>query len=306
MKIQIKITSSLLLLLLFPLWGFSQALVQTLQHPLSARGWSMGGASTAAVLDGSGMRYNPAITSRITDQWQGNLSSFVLDIMGGSAYTKVSLKGSTSLAAILSYMDYGLFTARDSDGQKTGEFNVQDISAGFNLSRALTQKTSLGISLSTFHAEMTRYSTNAVLLGIGALYYNPVSTFSLGIAYQNVPLHFSAFAGDTEKIEATLRIGISKDLAHLPLTLCVDLYRAYAGEYIARLGGEFHVIDHLFLRFGSSTRRFQIRSQQTFRNFLAASSTGIGFMHQNWMLDLAFIGLGDAGMISSISISQRF
>ncbi len=284
----------------------AQGLMQFMHHPLTARGWAIGGATTAWIEDGAGLLANPAILPRLESSWQVNYSSFMLDIYSTSIYSNFQLGNKGDLAAAVQYLDYGSFTERDADGNAFGNFSVHDLQGHLVYAYPLTPKTSLGASLSFFQSELQAYGAEGLFMSFGALYYHPGSTLAVGISAQNLGLYFDSYASADEMPPTTLRIGIAKHLEYLPLTISLDTYQAYHRKYVVRLGGEFHIGDHLFLRFGSSSKRFHIRGQRTFRNFLAGSSTGIGFTVRRFQADLALVGLGDAGTISSFSLSQHF
>jgi hypothetical protein len=297
---------SIILLMLLPAAGLhSQALFQGLNQPINARGWGMGAATSSQFKGASGMLYNPAVISRAPDLWQLNYTSFPLDIASSSAFAvfHTPLKGKFGL--LLNYLDYGSFTERDMDGNETGSFNVNDLTFRLSYGLQLTRRLSIGLASGYSHSQLSSLSARALLGTIGIQYYDDVSTLSVGISYHNFGTLIEGYANDNESLPSTFIIGVSKKLEHLPMIISIDGYQAYPEEYIAKIGGEFIISDHFFLRWGTSTRRFQIRGQETFRNFFASTSIGAGIYFGSFFIDMAFVGLGDAGVISSFSITQH-
>jgi hypothetical protein len=300
--------SLILILLIFVAVSgtYSQALFQALNHPVNARGWSMSAAASSQFKDGSGMLYNPAVIAHTPSLWQLNYTAFPVDIYSSTAYTVFSLPGTGKFAALFNYLDYGSFTERDWDGVETGTFTVSDISFHALYGRQISRRLSVGISTNYSQSQLNSLRAKALLGSIGIQYYDEISTLSIGISYHNFGTLLQGYQNDNEDLLSTVRIGISKKLAHLPMIISMDIYRAYPDEFIANIGGEFFWGNQLFLRWGSSTRRFQIRGQENFKNFFASTSGGVGIKVGSYMFDIAISGLADAGYISSLSITQYF
>lgn len=302
-----KKTRSTIIILLFLLNAAclnGQALFQGLNHPLNARGWGMGSAAGSQAKAGSGLLYNPAVVVHSPNLWQVNYTAFPLDISSSSAYSVFTTPIQGKFAMMVNYLNYGSFIERDWDGLETGSFSVYDLSSAVSYGRKVTHRLSAGISTSFLQSRLNSLSANAVLGAIGVLYYNEISTLAVGISYRNINIMIDSYAGADEPVSATTILGISKKLAHLPMILSVDVYQTYADEYAANIGGEFIIGEHLFLRWGNSTKRFQNRGQESFKNFFSSASAGIGINFQNFMFDIAVVSLSDAGYISSVSISQ--
>ncbi len=282
----------------------AQALFQGLNHPLNSRGWGMGSAVCGLVNDGTGISSNPGTLSRAPLSWQVNYTSFVLDIYSTTGFVILNAPVKGKYAVMIHYLDYGSFSERNREGEATGNFCVNDLNMGIAYGTDITQKLSAGASASVVHSNLNLLSANAVLGTIGILYYDSNSSLAIGFAYNNFGTLLSGYKTEDEPLPRTFIIGVSKHLAHLPMILSFDVYQAYKDEYIARIGGEFHFHNRFFLRWGTSTRRFQINTQQTFKDFLAGSSAGVGIKLSRFHFDLAFMSFGNIGTISSISISQ--
>ncbi len=282
----------------------AQAFFQGLNHPVNARGWGMGAAASSQSKSASGVLYNPATIALSPDLWQINHTMFPLDISASSAYSVFTTPVPGKFAMLFSYLNYGSFTERDWEGTEVGSFSVYDLTSSVAYSRKLTRRLSVGLSTALTQSRLNTMTASAILGSFGILYYNEISTLSIGLSYRNFGILIDSYSGGDEHVPSMLIAGISKKLAHLPMILSIDAYQAYRDEYIANIGGEFIIGEHLFLRWGNSTRRFQIRGQESFKNFFSSASAGFGINFRSFVFDLAVIGLSDAGHISSISISQ--
>jgi len=281
-----------------------QALFQGLNHPVNARGWGMGAAASSQSKSASGFLYNPATIALSPDLWQINHTMFPLDISASSAYSVFTTPVPGKFAMLFSYLNYGSFTERNWEGTETGSFSVYDLSSSVAYGRKLTRRLSVGLSTTLTQSRLNTMTASAILGSLGILYYNEMSTLSIGISYRNFGLLVDSYSGCDEPVPSMLIAGISKKLAHLPMILSVDAYQANRDEYIANIGGEFIVGEHLFLRWGNSTKRFQIRGQESFKNFFSSAAAGLGINFHSFVFDFAVVSLSDAGNISSISITQ--
>ncbi len=283
---------------------FAQALFQGMAQPLDARGWGMGAAVASAVKYPSGFSFNPALLANANSQWQLNYTKYVLDVKATSAMLVLSNKGQSGLGLSYGYLDYGKFTARDENASALGEYTVNDKYLRIAYGKKLTSRLNLGIAATWVNSNLADYNAQALLGAIGANYYEPVSTFSWGIAWLNFGWLASGYLNQEEKLPSMLVLAVSKKLEHLPLIIALDLLRLQPAQYTLKLGGEFNLGQHLFLRWGTSTRRFQISSQATLLNFVAGSSLGLGVVVKNWRLDCSWLSLGPAGQVTAFSIGQ--
>lgn len=285
--------------------GFAQALFQGLNFPVNSRSWGMGAATSSVNNDGSGMQFNPATISTTTTGWQINWTSFAADISSSTGYLTMSAPFGGNIALMSHLLNYGSFTERDEEGNEIGDFSANDFDLTVAYGRQMTRRFSLGVSSTYVRSVIGSLSANALLGSFGVMYYDRESTLSIGAGYHHFGAMLSGFNDQKERPPATLVLGISKKLAHLPMIISADVYRTNNEKIVGKVGGEFVFGERYFFRWGTSTRRFDLQARQTFTNFLAASSVGAGMVWRNFRFDLAVVSLGDAGTISSLSISQQ-
>ena len=283
----------------------AQALFQGQTHPLTARGWAMGSAVGSQVQDGAGMLLNPATTAVIPRQWQLSHTRFIQDIRSTAAVWVLPDVQKWRPAIAVHYFDFGRFRERDWEGQETDDFSAGDVLLSGNLARRVRSKLSFGLRLTWAVSHLQDYVARAMLGSLGLLWYDSESTLALGLAYANWGSLQSGYVSAAEPLKSGWTLGFSKHLDHLPLIVAVEASEVYQHEWVLRLGGEFHFGERLFLAWGSSTRRFDLQAQHTLIDFLAGSSVGLGIRHQRLRYDFAIIGLGQAGLIASMGISQQ-
>jgi hypothetical protein len=280
-------------------------LFQGLNQPIDARGWAMGAALVAQTRNSSGVVYNPAILSQIPRKWQVNYTRYVLDIQATNALVVLPAPWRGNLGAMIGYLDYGNFTETDAAGNELGGFDVSDLALRLGYGLPVTTKLSAGLTATFVNSNLADYRSQALLGSVGLLYYDQISTFSVGLAYTNFGELLGGYINDTEIIQPALMAGISKKLAHLPMVIAADLMHYRAGENIVKVGGEFLLSQNLFLRWGTSSRRFNIGTQQTLKNFFNSSSIGGGLALRRLQIDLSWLSLGHAGGVFALSLAQN-
>jgi len=302
MKIILRVA---FLAIIFTTDVFGQALFQGLYHPIDARGWGMGSAVVSQTRNSSGVTYNPAILTVMPNKWQVNYTRYVLDIQATNTLLIWPAPASGHLAAMAGYIDYGQFSETDDDGNKLGEFNVSDLTLRLGYGVPLTSKMSAGLTATFVNSNLAAYKSQALLGSLGLLYYDAISTLSIGLAYTNFGKLLSGYISDEEEIQSALMAGVSKKLEHLPMIIAADLMHYVSGNYIVKIGGEFIIGNNFFIRWGTSSRRFEINTQHTLNNFFNSSSLGGGLVINRLQVDLTWLSLGHAGSVVAFSIAQN-
>jgi len=281
----------------------AQALFQGFDHPVNARGWAMGAAVSSLSREGTGLSANPAVIGRTQSVAQINYTNYVLDIYATNVYS-VFETSKGRLATMFRYLSYGSFTERDGEGNYINEFSIEDMYMSLGYGNKILKKIYFGAMAGYTYSHFQTLSARALTFSTGLLYYDAQSTLAVGLAYLGFGKQLAGYLSP-ETLNRAICTGISKDLAHLPMIIALDLvWDMNVKEYIIKLGGEFIFNDRFYLRWGSSTKRFQLATQQNLSNFLAGSSCGIGLRKADMVFDIALVGLGDFGEITSISIHK--
>ena len=284
----------------------AQALFQGLDQPVDARGWALGAALNGLAGGPSGITFNPALLTRSERLWQTTLTTYILDIRSTNLIAILPLaKNHGHVGFHIGYLNYSDFTETDEANNTLGTFSAGDLYLRLAYGYQISRRLSAGLSTTRAQSRIGDQQATAWLGSAGLLYYEPVSTIAVGLSYTNFGNMTAGFGGTREELRPLLMVGVSKKLAHLPMTLTGDLmHRAVANNTI-KIGGEFNFRDTYFLRWGTSTRRFQIGSQETLTSFFGASSLGAGFRWRSFQLDLSTLSIGHAGQVTAISLTQK-
>ena len=119
----------------------------------------------------------------------------------------------------------------------------------------------------------------------------------------------SSYLTEKEKLPLTIRGGISKRLAHLPLLLHFDLLQYVfqsnqknKGIYWA-IGGEFTVSSRFYLRWGYHSRGRE-QSNAGGGSSFSGFSVGVGLDFSKWSLDCGWGFYGILGDVPSVTFSM--
>ncbi len=280
-----------------------QAYFQGITHPINAAGWSMASATSTIYKNGTGVFLNPSLISLSPSSIHTNLTSFVLDI--NSLNMQILFNKTTySWGLSLSYLNYGKFLERDMNGIETGSFHANDKNLTLYYGGKIVTNIYFGFSGTYLSSNLSSLSSNAITGSVGMLYHNPNNTLSIGFTYKNSGYNMSNYSNNKEQIPSQYIFGISKHLAYLPVTIAADFQKQENRKPIVNLGLEIDIKEYLVIRVGSSSKRFNLQNEYDVKNFLAGSSCGFGIMVKKYQFDFGFSSLGDAGNISSISITK--
>ncbi len=283
--------------------GAEMTPVQVLRIEPSARTAALGG-SYAAVADGdvNALFYNPAISGPATSQTTSvSYLNHLSDLNAGSvAYSHTAGGLGTTLHGGLRFAHWGTFEGRDKNGNKTGDFGAGETVLTGGAARPLGERTRYGASVHVIHAYIDQSRALALALDLGGLYRVPEHQLTIGGALRHLGGMLDGFDGTREPLPLDLQLGVSKQLAHLPLLLTMtgydltNLSRGINGggtvdHVLGHLtfGAELQPVDALRLRVGYNHRR----------------STELALTDR---FDLAGIGLGFGITVSALTVDYSY
>jgi hypothetical protein len=283
-----------------------------LRSEIGGRPAAMAGTFAASVRDLNGLSGNPASLAGLG----GRNATFtyvnhVLDFQSGFVGYSQSVGRGGQAAIGVHYMNYGTFTWRDILGDETGSSVPSDwvLTAGY--SDSLSRRFRYGISGRYIRSAIAEYWADALAVSVGAIYSIPGQKLNIGAGLFNAGESMHAFLDRKERTPMSYRLGMSKQLAHLPLLLQFDLIRFHyqqsntpGGLYWA-LGGEFTLSQNLSMRWGYQSRG-QEQKDDKGNNRYAGVSFGLGMRTRLFLIDAAINQFGMLGSIAQFSITKAF
>jgi len=258
------------------------------------------------------MLINPAGMAGVQQQkYTFNYTAYLLDINGGIAGYAYPVKNYGVLSAAITYMDYGTMKETNNLAAATGAtFGAADFSFTVGWAAHLNEQISYGVNLKYIHSQLQDYGASAVALDFGALYKAPFQdNLYFAFALQNLGSNFEYYAKTKASLPTTMRIGLSKKLAHLPLEIAVsllDINRSAdgLGDFFKRfaIGGEFTLSPALRLRLGyDNALHSDLKTIDTSQ--FGGVSGGIGILYGNYRIDYAYSNYNLLGNTHRFGIS---
>jgi hypothetical protein len=283
-----------------------------LRIDLNPRSSALGGAFVAMRGDIAGIQHNPAgMAFTEEQQFTFNYVNYLLDIGGGQAGYTRRLTDLGQISAVISYFDYGDFTETNEFANPTGNtFSASDLVFALSYSDILESYFTYGVSIKYIHSKIDLYTSGALAFDFGLIYDAPFEDdLYFGISMLNVGKATSAFMETKEDLPLSLRIGVTKKLAHLPLELNVALNDLNVSEdsFFDRMkkfsiGGEFTISKPIRLRLGYNNEVHSGLDTGTGAGF-SGVSLGFGILYDRYRFDYGFSSFGDLGATHRMGFS---
>ncbi len=294
-------------LLSFAPFVFSQGTTgfELLRSDAGARGAAVAGAMVGFDSGFDGLFYNPAAIAGLENtNIQATYLNHLLDIESGSIVYGRDFKGYASAALGVNYVNYGNFKRTDASGyQVGGDFSPSDLLIILGAGKKLNEAVSVGVNLKYIRSEIWEVSASAAAVDVGALIDTGWKYWTIGAGVFNLGKSLDGYYDYKEKLPLTYKVGASKPLEHLPLTIMLQGEKYQDSGIYFSAGGEFTLNDRLKLRLGWSTRS---RDQKagTNRDIFAGASAGLGIAFKSLNFDYALSSMGEMGVLNRISIGS--
>ncbi len=294
--------------------AFSQSVYQFLDLNVSAREASLAGSALAMTDDPSGFYYNPAlsVSSKNRAVTFGFLKH-VLDINGGYVFSTFQFPKVGYFGAGVGYLSYGSFARTDEAGNQYGTFTAGDGVLTLNYSNYLGKNLSYGLNLKGIYSSIDTYNSSAIAIDAGLYYYLPDELLGIGFAVVNAGQQISSYDGLKEPLPFDVRLGISKQLEHLPLIVnlafqrlgdpnlnLADKLRAFV------IGGEFLLSQNFHVRIGYNNLEHQ-QMKIGVTSGIEGLSFGVGLKFLGYEFDYSYSSWGPKiGGLHRVNVTTSF
>lgn len=214
----------LFFLLFYPSFICSQVggenIYQFLNVSTSARQIALGGEVLTLSGDINQPIWNPSVINNELDgKMSVNYSSYLAGInIGSISYAREFSRRSGTFFANIKYLDYGSIIGADEQGNETGNFRANDISASLGYAYKIDKSNFyIGANLKFITSNISNYSSMGFAADLALLYLDSSKPFSFTIVARNIGTQIKTFDGDFEKLPFELAIGGSYKLDHVPL-----------------------------------------------------------------------------------------
>ncbi len=268
----------------------------------SARAAALAGSYNAVYGDDiNAMFYNPAL---LNDQMDGAFSVSYLNHLsdlnaGFVAYSRdYGDLGTFGLG--LRFLSWGDFDRANEQGERLGTFGASDVALTLGASRSYNERLRYGANVHLIYSSIDAFNASALATDLGLLYRVPEHQLTLSASVNNLGVTLSSLGVTHDDLPVDLRVGLTKQLSHLPLMFTVMGYNLHdLGD--SPEGGT--TVDNVLyhVSFGGElqfSKAFSIRAGYNHRRHDALKLTN--------RLDLAGFGLGAGIVISRINIDYAF
>ncbi|OGB99826.1 hypothetical protein A2V82_15910 [candidate division KSB1 bacterium RBG_16_48_16] len=281
---------------------------QFLRSQVGARPTGMAGAFVSVSNDVNSLYYNPAGITTFTER-TGNFTylNHLLDFNSGFIGAVVPKLGPGNAGFAIYYMDYGNFTKTDVNGENMGEFGANSIAISGSYAYEFYKNLYAGASAKYIRAAIDNYAADALAVDLGVQYYIPAQELTVAASVNNLGKAISAFVAEKDDLPMSIRFGLSKKLAHLPLLLGFNVYKFKNENWYGALGGEFMLSENLSLRLGYDTVGKDMDTDLgSSKDRLAGAAIGLGIRVKDIDIDYSFSSFGEIGALNRFSLSSQF
>jgi len=293
--------------------AFGQSTYDFLNLDVSAHEAALAGSMMARTDDPTAFYYNPALSVAAKDRSVSfTFLKHVLDINAGYLFSTFRLPGKGYFGAGISYINYGSFTMTDEMGNSIGSFSAGDVAVTLNYANYLSDNFSYGFNLKGIYSSIASARSSAAAFDAG-LYYNfPDNLFGIGFSLLNVGTQLSSYGNEKESLPFDMRIGVSKQLEHLPLVLNLA-FRGLGDQSLTTsdkirsfvLGGEFLLSDNFHVLVGYDNLEHQ-QMKVGISSGIEGLSFGIRLNLLGYGLDYSYSSWGKMGALHRINLTTSF
>jgi len=293
--------------------AFSQSAYDFLNIDVSAREASLAGSAMSRTDDPTGFYYNPAVSVGAKDRAVTfGFLKHVLDINAGYLFSTFQLQDEGYFGVGISYINYGSFTYLDNDDNAFGNFSAGDVALTLNYSNYLANNFSYGFNIRGIYSSIASYSSSAAAFDAGLYYDFPENLFGIGFSIVNVGTQVTKYRSTQETLPFDMRLGVSKQLEHLPLVLnlafqhlgdpnlsATDKLRSFV------IGGEFLLSENFHARIGYNNLEHQ-QMKIGLTSGIEGLSFGVGLNIMGYGFDYAYSSWGKIGGLHRVNVTTSF
>jgi len=289
---------------------FGQRTYDFLRLDMSPRAGALGGSFVSNSDDPNVIFYNPSGLKLIKDKKISfSYVNHLLDINLASVSYTQDVGDWGRFGAAVEYINYGNFTRADQFGNKIGKFDAGELALIIGYANNLDKNLYYGVNVKFINSSIANQSSSALAFDFGLHYSIPSQGLNFGISLLNAGFQLSKYFNTKETLPLNFVIGVSKKIAHLPLTLSVDFRKLNEGNdsYTRRfeafsVGAEFELSKSLSVRFGYNNQK---RKELKIGDFggLAGFNLGVGLLISKYHFDYSYSSMGDIGSLHRIGIS---
>lgn len=303
--------------ILLILAGFQSASAQGyavfdfLRIPMNARAAALGNSFLTVRNDPAVIFMNPGGLSTLeaTSASIGFLK-YVQDFNAGYAAYGQQLPNIGWIGAGVTYINYGTFEGYDKFANPTGTFGAGDLAVSVGYGNR-HENLHYGAAIKFIYSSIASFNSTGLAVDAGVDYVFPKEELVLGLSVLSLGAQLSPYGETTEDLPFEVKIGVSKKLEHLPLTLMLNFHKlnetrdnVFDRLSSFSIGGEILFSEAFRGRLGyNNEMRRELKIGESAR--LAGFSAGFGLDISSYTLDYAFTSFGRIPEADNHRVSLR-
>lgn len=303
----------LILLFIFNISVKAQNVYEFLRLDTNPRAAALAGSFVSNADDPNVMFYNPAgIKTLKKTPVSFSFLKHLMDINSASIVGSYYFEGIGRFGAGIQYINYGSFTAADQFGTKTGEFGAGDFAFTVGYSNSLGENFNYGANVKFIYSGIADYSSSGLAFDLGLQYLIPESNWVFGFSALNIGSQISSYVNTKEALPLDVKLGVSKKLAHLPLTFyfAVNRLNEDQNSFFERFkqvtfGAEINLSKTIDIRLGYDNEKRADLKLGTSAG-LAGFHVGFGVKVKEYKIDYAFSSMGSVGSLHRFGVTTSF
>lgn len=164
--------------------------------------------------------FNPAsINNDMDNQLALSYTNFLGSVSYGSAaYAYQYDRYVNTIAAGITYVNYGKFDARDEYGNDLGEFSGSETAVNVGWAYQIPWSDfHIGANAKFIYSSFESYNSFGTAFDLGLVYRNEKLDFNAAVVVRNIGVQLSTYAGQQESLPLEVDFGLSQTLEHVPL-----------------------------------------------------------------------------------------
>lgn len=284
-----------------------------LRNEVGARAAGLNGSFVSMMNDPNLVFYNPAALPTLAKPSASvGFLKHLLDVNGGHIAYGQHLDDIGTVAAGITFVDYGSFTETDESFNELGTFGATDIAIVAGIGRQFDEVTTFGVGVKFIYSSIANTKSAAVAIDLGVLYQIPSENITIGASILNLGTQLNSYIETSESLPLDLKVGITKRPEHLPVLLNLNFHKLNESQdtFLDRfssfsLGAEFVMSESVRLRLGYNNEQ---RKELKLGNSagLAGFALGGGIVIGEYLVDYAFNSYGKIGGLHRVSIATSF
>ena len=191
-----------------------------------------------------------------------------------------NLNDRTSLAASITYLNYGTIEGYNSSGNPTGDITAYDFAGALSVGFKLNEQFSAGLTGKLISQKLDDINGSTFAVDLGAKYLG--DRFNVAAVVSNLGMKMK-FNSVEENLPLTVKFGASTYLLNQRLLTAIDLEKQIYGNSIVRHGFEYNFNGQYFLRSG-----YNFYPSEDVRALGTGINLGAGVILNQIELDYAF------------------